>query len=84
METELKFDKDGDGLIENSGYADQTYDGWKVTGPRLGLWKRKKYTVPSTNIGTLDKSAAVKINLHCLSFWSFTQNKSQNSNLSLK
>lgn len=39
METELKFDKDGDGLIENSGYADQTYDGWKVTGPRLGLRK---------------------------------------------
>lgn len=39
METELKFDKDGDGLIENSGYADQTYDGWKVTGPRLGLMK---------------------------------------------
>lgn len=34
METELKFDKDGDGLIENSGYADQTYDGWTVTGPR--------------------------------------------------
>ncbi|XP_016333959.1 non-lysosomal glucosylceramidase-like, partial [Sinocyclocheilus anshuiensis] len=33
MEVELKFDKDGDGLIENSGYADQTYDGWKVTGP---------------------------------------------------
>lgn len=48
METELKFDKDGDGLIENSGYADQTYDGWKVTGPRLGLYflfnlKTKKY-----------------------------------------
>ncbi|KTG42725.1 hypothetical protein cypCar_00005284 [Cyprinus carpio] len=41
METELKFDKDGDGLIENSGYADQTYDGWKVTGPSAycgGLW----------------------------------------------
>ncbi|TRY87649.1 hypothetical protein DNTS_013605 [Danionella cerebrum] len=42
METELKFDKDGDGLIENSGYADQTYDGWKVTGPSSaycgGLW----------------------------------------------
>lgn len=34
METEMKFDKDGDGLIENSGYADQTYDGWTVTGPR--------------------------------------------------
>uniref|UniRef100_A0A3P8USU4 Non-lysosomal glucosylceramidase n=1 Tax=Cynoglossus semilaevis TaxID=244447 RepID=A0A3P8USU4_CYNSE len=41
MESELKFDLDGDGLIENSGYADQTYDGWKVTGPSAycgGLW----------------------------------------------
>uniref|UniRef100_W5KBX1 Non-lysosomal glucosylceramidase n=1 Tax=Astyanax mexicanus TaxID=7994 RepID=W5KBX1_ASTMX len=41
METEMKFDKDGDGLIENSGYADQTYDGWPVTGPSAycgGLW----------------------------------------------
>lgn len=36
MESELKFDLDGDGLIENSGYADQTYDGWTVTGPRWG------------------------------------------------
>uniref|UniRef100_A0A4W3ICV7 Non-lysosomal glucosylceramidase n=1 Tax=Callorhinchus milii TaxID=7868 RepID=A0A4W3ICV7_CALMI len=41
MESELKFDTDGDGLIENSGYADQTYDGWTVTGPSAycgGLW----------------------------------------------
>ncbi|XP_068611885.1 non-lysosomal glucosylceramidase [Brachionichthys hirsutus] len=41
MESELKFDRDGDGLIENSGYADQTYDGWTVTGPSAycgGLW----------------------------------------------
>ncbi|XP_072353279.1 non-lysosomal glucosylceramidase isoform X2 [Scyliorhinus torazame] len=41
MESELKFDTDGDGLIENSGYADQTYDGWAVTGPSAycgGLW----------------------------------------------
>lgn len=36
MESELRFDKDHDGLIENSGYADQTYDGWVTTGPRLG------------------------------------------------
>lgn len=35
MESELKFDKDQDGLIENGGYADQTYDGWVATGPRL-------------------------------------------------
>lgn len=34
MESELKFDKDGDGLIENSGFADQTYDAWVVTGAR--------------------------------------------------
>ncbi|KAK7910313.1 hypothetical protein WMY93_014997 [Mugilogobius chulae] len=41
MESEEKFDLDGDGLIENSGYADQTYDGWTVTGPSAycgGLW----------------------------------------------
>ncbi|XP_036407076.1 non-lysosomal glucosylceramidase [Megalops cyprinoides] len=41
MESEMKFDQDGDGLIENSGYADQTYDGWIVTGPSAycgGLW----------------------------------------------
>lgn len=33
----MKFDKDHDGLIENGGYADQTYDGWVTTGPR---WKQ--------------------------------------------
>ncbi|XP_028821210.1 non-lysosomal glucosylceramidase [Denticeps clupeoides] len=41
MESEMKFDQDGDGLIENSGYADQTYDGWTTTGPSAycgGLW----------------------------------------------
>uniref|UniRef100_F6X975 Non-lysosomal glucosylceramidase n=1 Tax=Ornithorhynchus anatinus TaxID=9258 RepID=F6X975_ORNAN len=41
MESELKFDKDQDGLIENGGYADQTYDGWVTTGPSAycgGLW----------------------------------------------
>lgn len=32
----MKFDKDHDGLIENGGYADQTYDGWVTTGPRFG------------------------------------------------
>lgn len=35
MESEMKFDKDQDGLIENGGYADQTYDAWVTTGPRL-------------------------------------------------
>ncbi|KAK6323316.1 hypothetical protein J4Q44_G00056550 [Coregonus suidteri] len=41
MESEMKFYTDRDGLIDNSGYADQTYDGWTVTGPSAycgGLW----------------------------------------------
>ena len=35
------FDLDGDGLIENSGFPDQTYDIWTVEGPSAytgGLW----------------------------------------------
>ncbi|KAM7541368.1 hypothetical protein Aperf_G00000026510 [Anoplocephala perfoliata] len=28
-----KWDKDGDGLIENAGFPDQTYDNWKAIGP---------------------------------------------------
>ncbi|XP_042749817.1 non-lysosomal glucosylceramidase [Lagopus leucura] len=41
MESELKFDTDNDGLIENGGTADQTYDIWVVTGASAycgGLW----------------------------------------------
>ena len=34
MEHSIKHDEDGDGLIENSGAADQTFDGWCVQGPR--------------------------------------------------
>lgn len=36
-----KFDRDGDGLPENDGYPDQTYDEWVVRGPSAysgGLW----------------------------------------------
>nr|XP_032809252.1 non-lysosomal glucosylceramidase [Petromyzon marinus]XP_032809253.1 non-lysosomal glucosylceramidase [Petromyzon marinus]XP_032809254.1 non-lysosomal glucosylceramidase [Petromyzon marinus]XP_032809255.1 non-lysosomal glucosylceramidase [Petromyzon marinus]XP_032809256.1 non-lysosomal glucosylceramidase [Petromyzon marinus] len=41
MNSELEFDADGDGLIENSGAADQTYDGWAVKGASAycgGMW----------------------------------------------
>ncbi|XP_078484409.1 non-lysosomal glucosylceramidase [Ciona intestinalis] len=41
MEQSMRHDKDNDGLIENSGAADQTFDGWCVTGPSAycgGLW----------------------------------------------
>lgn len=37
----LKWDTDNDGIIENSGFADQTYDTWVMTGPSAycgGLW----------------------------------------------
>lgn len=36
-----KFDRDGDGIPENDGYPDQTYDEWVVRGPSAysgGLW----------------------------------------------
>lgn len=36
-----QFDRDGDGLIENDGFADQTYDAWAVHGVSAycgGLW----------------------------------------------
>lgn len=36
-----QYDRDGDGLIENEGFPDQTYDVWRVKGPSAytgGLW----------------------------------------------
>ncbi|CAI9730886.1 non-lysosomal glucosylceramidase-like [Octopus vulgaris] len=36
-----KWDKDGDGLIENGGFADQTFDAWTATGASAycgGIW----------------------------------------------
>lgn len=36
-----QFDNDGDGMIENDGFPDQTYDTWSVTGVSAycgGLW----------------------------------------------
>ncbi|EDO31657.1 predicted protein, partial [Nematostella vectensis] len=41
MTKSMTYDSDGDGLIENSGLADQTFDAWPVTGPSAycgGLW----------------------------------------------
>lgn len=34
MAKAVSQDSDGDGLIDNSGFADQTYDAWIVSGPR--------------------------------------------------
>lgn len=41
MEYLKQFDEDGDGLIENGGFPDQTYDTWRMKGPSAycgGLW----------------------------------------------
>lgn len=41
MQRVQRFDRDGDGLIENDGFPDQTYDVWSVKGPSAytgGLW----------------------------------------------
>eukprot|EP01104_Vermistella_antarctica_P014502 TRINITY_DN4566_c0_g2_i1.p1 TRINITY_DN4566_c0_g2~~TRINITY_DN4566_c0_g2_i1.p1 ORF type:complete len:1248 (+),score=291.63 TRINITY_DN4566_c0_g2_i1:200-3745(+) len=32
IERQYEFDTDGDGMIENSGFPDQTYDAWSVSG----------------------------------------------------
>ncbi|XP_046752311.1 non-lysosomal glucosylceramidase [Diprion similis] len=41
MDVSLTWDKDGDGLIENGGFPDQTYDTWVMDGNSAycgGLW----------------------------------------------
>ncbi len=41
IEKSKRFDTDADGLVENSGFPDQTYDTWSVSGPSAytgGLW----------------------------------------------
>nr|CAD7428729.1 unnamed protein product [Timema monikensis] len=41
MEKALEWDSDGDGLIENGGFPDQTYDSWVMKGPSAycgSLW----------------------------------------------
>jgi non-lysosomal glucosylceramidase len=41
MHNTMRFDTDGDGMIENSGFPDQTYDIWTAKGVHAycgGLW----------------------------------------------
>ncbi len=33
VEFMIRFDRDGDSLVENDGFPDQTYDAWSVKGP---------------------------------------------------
>ncbi len=34
MENSLRWDTDDDGIIDNAGFADQTYDAWTMKGAR--------------------------------------------------
>ena len=34
MENSLRWDVDDDGIIDNAGFADQTYDAWTMKGAR--------------------------------------------------
>ena len=34
MRHSLRWDVDNDGIIDNSGFADQTYDAWTMLGAR--------------------------------------------------
>lgn len=41
MEIAQTWDKDGDGIIDNGGFADQTFDAWSMTGASAycgGMW----------------------------------------------
>ena len=69
MEAALKrvarFDRDGDGLIENDGFPDQTYDVWSVKGPSAytgGLWLAAlSAAIASAEwLGRPDKAAAYR------------------------
>lgn len=37
LEQCLRWDVDNDGVIENSSFADQTYDAWSMEGARLAM-----------------------------------------------
>ncbi|XP_031340395.1 non-lysosomal glucosylceramidase isoform X3 [Photinus pyralis] len=48
MQKSMTFDTDHDGLIENSGFPDQTYDAWIMTGSSAycgGLWLAALYAM---------------------------------------
>ncbi|KAF6033902.1 GBA2 [Bugula neritina] len=62
MDKTLRFDVDDDGMIENGGYADQTYDTWTATGTSAycgGLWlAANRCTIEMCKI--LDKSEHIE------------------------
>ncbi|ELU04898.1 hypothetical protein CAPTEDRAFT_216398 [Capitella teleta] len=59
MDHSLRWDVDRDGIIDNSGFADQTYDAWTVTGASAycgGLWLAavKAFTEMAHRLGVVE------------------------------
>ncbi|GMH25668.1 hypothetical protein Nepgr_027511 [Nepenthes gracilis] len=56
-----QFDKDGDGMIENEGFPDQTYDTWSATGVSAysgGLWVAALQAASAMALEVGDEGAA--------------------------
>ena len=51
MEQSLRWDTDDDGVIDNSGSADQTYDAWAVKGARYNTIQPCMVENISTQLG---------------------------------
>ncbi|PAA68982.1 hypothetical protein BOX15_Mlig017434g1, partial [Macrostomum lignano] len=58
----LQWDTDNDGLVENTGYADQTYDAWPMTGVSAycaGLWLAAlRATAEMSAVASADRASA--------------------------
>ncbi|VVB11773.1 unnamed protein product [Arabis nemorensis] len=60
-----QFDKDGDGMIENEGFPDQTYDAWSCSGVSAycgGLWVAALQAGSALALEVGDNGAAVYFN----------------------
>lgn len=56
MEYSMKWDTDGDGIIDNGGFADQTYDAWSMEGARyivINIIYMYRYIFPRTRLVTV-------------------------------
>ncbi|KAK3911068.1 Non-lysosomal glucosylceramidase [Frankliniella fusca] len=63
MDTAEAWDTDGDGLIENNGSPDQTYDTWVMKGPSAycgGLWLAALYCMHKMAVHFADTDAIDK------------------------
>lgn len=63
MDRAFSYDQDSDGLIENNGDADQTYDSWVMHGPSAycsSLWVASLACMVEMALTLRDKSEELK------------------------